>query len=90
VRVQEQVDRLYQGADDQVAVIKAVFDEKIARLKRGDELPPGVFKMVKVYLAIKRKLSVGDKMAGRHGNKGTWPTEHPSTSFSIHSACRRA
>ncbi|MHA7838235.1 MAG: DNA-directed RNA polymerase subunit beta, partial [bacterium] len=50
--------------------IKAVFDEKIARLKKGDELPPGVFKMVKVYLAIKRKLSVGDKMAGRHGNKG--------------------
>jgi DNA-directed RNA polymerase subunit beta len=69
-RVQGQVDRLYQGADDQAAVIKAVFDEKIARLKRGDELPPGVFKMVKVYLAIKRKLSVGDKMAGRHGNKG--------------------
>jgi DNA-directed RNA polymerase subunit beta len=51
-------------------VIKAVFDEKISRLKKGDELPPGVFKMVKVYLAIKRKLSVGDKMAGRHGNKG--------------------
>jgi DNA-directed RNA polymerase subunit beta len=47
-----------------------VFDEKIARLKKGDELPPGVFKMVKVYVAIKRKLSVGDKMAGRHGNKG--------------------
>ncbi|HXV36570.1 MAG TPA: DNA-directed RNA polymerase subunit beta, partial [Myxococcota bacterium] len=69
-RTQEQVDRLYQGSDDQAAIIKAVFDEKIARLKRGDELPPGVFKMVKVYLAIKRKLSVGDKMAGRHGNKG--------------------
>jgi DNA-directed RNA polymerase subunit beta len=51
-------------------VIKTVFDEKIARLKKGDELPPGVFKMVKVYVAIKRKLSVGDKMAGRHGNKG--------------------
>ena len=51
-------------------MIKAVFDEKIARLKKGDELPPGVFKMVKVYVAIKRKLSVGDKMAGRHGNKG--------------------
>jgi DNA-directed RNA polymerase subunit beta len=51
-------------------VIRAVFDEKIARLKKGDELPPGVFKMVKVYVAIKRKLSVGDKMAGRHGNKG--------------------
>src|SRR5690606_4028298 len=45
-------------------------EEKIARLKKGDELPPGVIKMVKVYVAIKRKLSVGDKMAGRHGNKG--------------------
>jgi DNA-directed RNA polymerase subunit beta len=47
-----------------------VFGEKIARLKKGDELPPGVIKMVKVYVAIKRKLQVGDKMAGRHGNKG--------------------
>ena len=44
--------------------------EKIAKLTKGDELPPGVIKMVKVYVAIKRKLSVGDKMAGRHGNKG--------------------
>jgi DNA-directed RNA polymerase subunit beta len=69
-RVQEQVDRVFQNIDEQAAVIKAVFDEKIARLRKGDELPPGVFKMVKVYLAIKRKLSVGDKMAGRHGNKG--------------------
>ena len=47
-----------------------VLGEKIAKLKKGDELPPGVIKMVKVYVAIKRKLSVGDKMAGRHGNKG--------------------
>jgi DNA-directed RNA polymerase subunit beta len=69
-RIQTQVDRIYEGAEEQAAVIKAVFDEKISRLKKGDELPPGVFKMVKVYLAIKRKLSVGDKMAGRHGNKG--------------------
>jgi DNA-directed RNA polymerase subunit beta len=69
-RLQEQVDRVFAGVDEQAGVIKAVFDEKIARLKKGDELPPGVFKMVKVYLAIKRKLSVGDKMAGRHGNKG--------------------
>jgi DNA-directed RNA polymerase subunit beta len=46
------------------------FRDKIERLSRGDELPPGVIKMVKVYIAIKRKLQVGDKMAGRHGNKG--------------------
>ncbi|MGY8737726.1 MAG: DNA-directed RNA polymerase subunit beta, partial [bacterium] len=69
-KTQEQVDRVFHHVEDQAMVIKAVFDEKIARLKKGDELPPGVFKMVKVYLAIKRKLSVGDKMAGRHGNKG--------------------
>jgi DNA-directed RNA polymerase subunit beta len=69
-KVQEKIDRLLAGVDEQAGVIKAVFDEKIARLRKGDELPPGVFKMVKVYVAIKRKLSVGDKMAGRHGNKG--------------------
>jgi len=69
-RVQEQVDRTLERVEEQASLIKAVFDEKIARLRKGDELPPGVFKMVKVYLAIKRKLSVGDKMAGRHGNKG--------------------
>ena len=69
-RVQNQVDRIFQGVEEQASVIKTVFDEKIARLRKGDELPPGVFKMVKVYIAIKRKLSVGDKMAGRHGNKG--------------------
>jgi DNA-directed RNA polymerase subunit beta len=67
---QDQIDRIFSSVEDQAMVIKAVFDEKIARLKKGDELPPGVFKMVKIYLAIKRKLSVGDKMAGRHGNKG--------------------
>jgi DNA-directed RNA polymerase subunit beta len=69
-RTQNQVDRIFQSVEEQASVIKTVFDEKIARLRKGDELPPGVFKMVKVYIAIKRKLSVGDKMAGRHGNKG--------------------
>jgi DNA-directed RNA polymerase subunit beta len=69
-KTQEHVDRVFHHVEEQAMVIKAVFDEKIARLRKGDELPPGVFKMVKVYVAIKRKLSVGDKMAGRHGNKG--------------------
>jgi len=69
-RVQDQIERIFQNIEERSNVIKTVFDEKIARLKKGDELPPGVFKMVKVYVAIKRKLSVGDKMAGRHGNKG--------------------
>jgi DNA-directed RNA polymerase subunit beta len=67
---QDQVDRVFENVEGEAVIIKAVFDEKIARLKKGDELPPGVFKMVKVYVAIRRKLSVGDKMAGRHGNKG--------------------
>jgi DNA-directed RNA polymerase subunit beta len=65
-----QIEELLAGAEEQATLIKTVFEEKIGRLKKGDELPPGVFKMVKVYVAIKRKLSVGDKMAGRHGNKG--------------------
>src|SRR5450432_4072057 len=53
-----------------VTAIEALYRDKISKLTKGDELPPGVIKMVKVYVAIKRKLSVGDKMAGRHGNKG--------------------
>jgi len=57
-------------AREQIRVLQAARDEKTAKLRRGDELPPGVIKMVKVYIAMKRKLSVGDKMAGRHGNKG--------------------
>ena len=51
-------------------MIKAKFDDRIEKLERGDELPPGVLKMVKVFVAVKRKLQPGDKMAGRHGNKG--------------------
>src|SRR5690606_8878971 len=54
----------------QIQVLEKLTDEKIAKLKKGDELSPGVIKMVKVYIAMKRKLQVGDKMAGRHGNKG--------------------
>ena len=54
----------------QVEVIRQLFEEKKDKIRRGDELPPGVIKLVKVYVAMKRKLSVGDKMAGRHGNKG--------------------
>jgi DNA-directed RNA polymerase subunit beta len=65
-----QVTKIFDGARNQLDAVKMVFDEKIDRLKKGDELPPGVIKMVKVYVAIKRKLQVGDKFAGRHGNKG--------------------
>ena len=64
------VKKVAESVRDQRELVTMVFQEKIARLKKGDELPPGVIKMVKVYVAIKRKLQVGDKMAGRHGNKG--------------------
>lgn len=68
--VENRVQALIETLNDQVAAINAVFNDKINRLRRGDELPPGVIKTVKVYVAIKRKIKVGDKMAGRHGNKG--------------------
>ncbi|MEK7747761.1 MAG: DNA-directed RNA polymerase subunit beta [Nitrospirota bacterium] len=55
---------------EQVDILQMNYDEKIGRLRRGDELPPGVIKWVKVFIAMKRKVQVGDKMAGRHGNKG--------------------
>jgi DNA-directed RNA polymerase subunit beta len=54
----------------QIDVLRKITDERVGKLKKGDELPPGVIKLVKAYIAMKRKLSVGDKMAGRHGNKG--------------------
>jgi DNA-directed RNA polymerase subunit beta len=66
-------DRCYETIDSvnqRIQEANAKYQEKIDRLGKGDELPPGVIKKVNVYVAIKRKLQVGDKMAGRHGNKG--------------------
>ncbi|MBE0502760.1 MAG: DNA-directed RNA polymerase subunit beta [Desulfuromonadales bacterium] len=68
--IEEKVLHLLARLAEREDLIRSVFSDKIEKLKRGDDLPPGVIKMVKVYIAIKRKLSVGDKMAGRHGNKG--------------------
>ena len=70
VALEEEISKIIERFSDQKHFWRMHFDEKISRLKKGDELPPGVIKLVKVYIAIKRKLSVGDKMAGRHGNKG--------------------
>ena len=67
---QKKLEEIERAAKDQIEILQTVYDEKVGRLRRGDELPPGVIKLVKVYLAIKRKIAVGDKMAGRHGNKG--------------------
>ncbi|HEY3237561.1 MAG TPA: DNA-directed RNA polymerase subunit beta, partial [Polyangiaceae bacterium] len=66
----DEVAQLLHDLEEMVRSREEHFRDKIDRLSRGDELPPGVIKMVKVYVAIKRKLQVGDKMAGRHGNKG--------------------
>jgi DNA-directed RNA polymerase subunit beta len=64
------VSRLAEAAENQIHILDTLLEERINRVKRGDELAPGVFKLVKVFVAMKRKLSVGDKIAGRHGNKG--------------------
>jgi DNA-directed RNA polymerase subunit beta len=69
-RLNEQIDEIEEMTSRQIAVLEKITEEKVGKLRKGDELPPGVIKLVKVYIAMKRKLSVGDKMAGRHGNKG--------------------
>ncbi len=69
-QIDQKIRDIIKNLEENKEAVKLAFGEKIARIKKGDELPPGVIKMVKVYVAIKRKLSVGDKMAGRHGNKG--------------------
>ena len=69
-QLEQEVTEIMKTAKEKIEAVRYVFKEKIDKLKRGDELAPGVIKMVKVQIAIKRKLQVGDKMAGRHGNKG--------------------
>jgi DNA-directed RNA polymerase subunit beta len=68
--VREKIETLNHEVNHYVRHLGARYDEKIDRVKKGDELPPGVNKVVKVYIAMKRKVQIGDKMAGRHGNKG--------------------
>ncbi len=69
-KVEEDVWRITDQIRAKIDEIHERYAAKVERLRKGDDLPPGVIKLVKVYVAIKRKLSVGDKMAGRHGNKG--------------------
>ena len=66
----QQVEGLQTLFDQQKRALEARFEDKVEKVRRGDDLPPGVMKMVKVFVAVKRKLQAGDKMAGRHGNKG--------------------
>jgi DNA-directed RNA polymerase subunit beta len=67
---QADIEALKAQYDEAINVINRRFEDRVEKLERGDELPPGVLKMVKVFVAVKRKLQPGDKMAGRHGNKG--------------------
>jgi len=69
-KTEQEITKVVKAAKEKIEAVKFVFKDKIEKLKRGDELAPGVIKMVKIQIAIKRKLQVGDKMAGRHGNKG--------------------
>jgi DNA-directed RNA polymerase subunit beta len=69
-KVQGDLEAVRAQYDDAVKVINDRFEDRVEKLQRGDELAPGVLKMVKVFVAVKRKLQPGDKMAGRHGNKG--------------------
>ncbi len=69
-KVMVEIEAMNKTFDDAVDNLKERFENKVEKLQRGDELPPGVMKMVKVFVAVKRKMQPGDKMAGRHGNKG--------------------
>ena len=69
-QVTEILHEVLERYREQCDLCRSAFEQQLARFEKGDDLPPGVIKMVKVYVAMKRKLSVGDKMAGRHGNKG--------------------
>ncbi|MBF0505367.1 MAG: DNA-directed RNA polymerase subunit beta [Nitrospirae bacterium] len=68
--VRTQIETLYNATTQYIKQLEARYQERIERIKKGDELSPGVNKVVKVFIAMKRKIQVGDKMAGRHGNKG--------------------
>ncbi|MDY0349821.1 MAG: DNA-directed RNA polymerase subunit beta [Desulfobulbaceae bacterium] len=65
-----EIDGLYNRYQNQAQLVRSRYEGIVERMEKGDDLPPGVVKMVKIYVATKRKLAVGDKMAGRHGNKG--------------------
>ena len=98
-----EIEAMRKQYDEAKKGLESRFLDKVEKLQRGDELPPGVMKMVKVFVAVKRKIQPGDKMAGRHGNKGVVSqascrprtcrssrTARRSTSCSTRSACRAA
>lgn len=68
--IDSRVSKVFDSKENQIELIKLYYEDKINKIKKGDELPPGVIKTIKVYVAMKRKIAVGDKISGRHGNKG--------------------
>ena len=85
--IEDQLDQLLDRYQEQLHLVNMVFEAKLGRLRKVDELPPGVIKKVKVFVAMKRKLAVGDKMAGRHGNKGVVSRHHAGRRHALF--CRR-
>jgi DNA-directed RNA polymerase subunit beta len=69
-KYQGEIEAIFDRYKKQASIVRTRYEGIVERMEKGDDLPPGVVKMVKIYLATKRKLAVGDKMAGRHGNKG--------------------
>ncbi|HIO61176.1 MAG TPA: DNA-directed RNA polymerase subunit beta [Deltaproteobacteria bacterium] len=76
-KINLKVGTFIRNALQQTYLLENVYQDRCEKVSKGDDLPPGVIRMIKVYIAIKRKLSVGDKMAGRHGNKGVVSTIQP-------------
>jgi DNA-directed RNA polymerase subunit beta len=70
IQVKTKIEEINGEINNHIRKLEKQYTERIDRLKKGDELPPGVNKIVKVFIAMKRKIQIGDKMAGRHGNKG--------------------
>ena len=70
IKLTSQIESLIKNYENQLGNINQKFENKIDKIQSGDELLPGVLKLIKVFIAVKRKLQPGDKMAGRHGNKG--------------------
>ncbi len=68
--VEGRLGKILDSRENQIQIIKLYYEDKLNKMKRGDDLPPGVIRTAKVYVAMKRKMSVGDKVSGRHGNKG--------------------
>ncbi|MDR1487683.1 MAG: DNA-directed RNA polymerase subunit beta, partial [Deltaproteobacteria bacterium] len=85
--ISAEINRLLSHCSEQINIIRIVFEKKVAKLQKGDEMAPGVIKMVKVYVAMKRKLAVGDKMAGRHGNKGVVSRILPEEDMPFYDDC---